>query len=95
MYHASLIFTVVHSVYVCFTLKVVVYLYTGTAQQHGDIRLMHGSTVSKYFGRLEIYDGNQWGTICMVGFNITSANTACKQLGSAGAESFDLAERLG
>ena len=56
---------------------------------------MHGSTVSKYFGRLEIYDGNQWGTICMVGFNITSANTACKQLGSAGAESFDLAERLG
>ena len=69
-------------------------IYTGTAQQQGDIRLINGSTFS---GRLEIYDSTteEWLTICMDKFTILSANTACKQLGRAGAVSFGLAETLG
>ena len=69
-------------------------LYTGTAQQQGDLRLVNGP--SNLSGRLEIYDGaNQWGTICMERFTMASANTSCKQLGSVGAVSFGLSETLG
>ena len=71
-----------------------VYLYTGIAQQQGDIQLVNGSTFS---GRLEIYDSTseEWMTICINGFTMLSANTACKQLGRAGAVSFGQAETLG
>ena len=73
------------------------YLYTGTAQQQGDIRLMNGPVSSSYVGRLEIYDNSaeKWGTICIEGFTIYSANTACKQLGRARAESYGLAQMMG
>ena len=72
-------------------------MYTGTAQQQGDIRLMNGDVPNNYAGRLEIYDSfaEQWGTICMAGFTIFSANTACKQLGNARAESFGVAVTMG
>lgn len=76
---------------------IALYLYTGTAQQQGDIRLMNGSASSNYAGRLEIYDSSaeKWGTICIEGFTMYSANTACKQLGFARAESFSLAQMMG
>ncbi|XP_065884953.1 scavenger receptor cysteine-rich domain-containing group B protein-like isoform X2 [Dysidea avara] len=66
-------------------------------QQHGDLRLMDGLVQSQIYGRLEIFDANtnQWGTICNDGFALFSANTACKQLGHAGAERFGTAVDLG
>ena len=69
-------------------------MYAGTAQQQGDIRLINGSTSS---GRLEIYESTteEWLTICINGFTMLSANTACKQLGRVGAVSFGQAETLG
>ena len=58
---------------------------------------MNGSVSNNYVGRVEIYDSSakKWGTICIEGFTIYSANTACKQLGCAGAESFGLAQTMG
>lgn len=58
---------------------------------------MIGSVSNNYAGRLEIYDSSaeKWGTICFEGFTMYSANTACKQLGRARAESFGLAQMMG
>jgi len=66
-------------------------------QQHGDLRLMDGFVQRENFGRLEIFDAstNQWGTICGEGFTQFSADTACRQLGSARANRFDTAVNLG
>lgn len=50
-------------------------------QQHGDVRLA-GYGASLISGRLEIYFGNEWGTICGdVKFNTVTASVACFQLG--------------
>ena len=70
------------------------YLYTGTAHQQGDIQFINGTGFN---GRLEIYDSidAEWLTICMDGFTISGANTACKQLGRAGAVIFGPSEMLG
>ena len=71
--------------------------FIANGQQHGDLRLMDGLVQSQIYGRLEIFDANtnQWGTICNDGFALFSANTACKQLGHAGAERFGTAVDLG
>ena len=63
------------------------YLYFSLvfAQQHGDLRLAGNQAT---FGRLEIYIPNAWGTICIDGFTMESANTACRQLGRANAIDF-------
>ena len=69
----------------------------GIAQRNGDLRLMNGSIPTQHSGRLEVYDSsiNQWGTICIEGFTLSSANTTCKQLGSAGIVQFGEADTLG
>ncbi len=40
-------------------------------------------------GRLEIYAGGQWGTVCDDSFGQREANVACNQLGFSSAISFD------
>ena len=46
-------------------------------------------------GRLEIYIGNQWGTVCSDGFDIADAGVACRQLGFEGAIAYSDASSLG
>ena len=45
----------------------------------GDIRLVNGT--SRYEGRIEFCNNNQWGTVCDDGFARTDAAVVCRQLG--------------
>ncbi|XP_071486134.1 scavenger receptor cysteine-rich domain superfamily protein-like [Diadema antillarum] len=58
----------------CYTL-----LRDPTALQ-GEIRLTDSTTVPRN-GRLEIYHGNSWGTVCGDGWHQTDSQVACRQLG--------------
>jgi len=48
-------------------------------QVERSVRLKAGSSEGE--GRLEMKVRGRWGTICHRGFDITSANVACRQLG--------------
>ncbi|XP_072166777.1 scavenger receptor cysteine-rich domain-containing protein DMBT1-like [Diadema setosum] len=46
---------------------------------YGDLRLSNG--YSYYNGRVEIYDGDQWGTVCDNDWDDDDAEVVCRQLG--------------
>ncbi|XP_062507905.1 neurotrypsin-like [Corticium candelabrum] len=46
---------------------------------YGDIRLVDGPSSRE--GRLELFDGTQWGTVCDDGFSDSEAQVVCRQLG--------------
>ena len=50
----------------------------------GDLRLVDGEV--EYEGRLEMFHGDEWGTICDDYWTEEDAAVACRQLGHAGAE---------
>lgn len=53
----------------------------------GDLRLRDGDTL--FGGRLEVFLGGQWGTVCDDGFTEGYGNIACKQLGFEGITLFE------
>lgn len=68
--------------------------YSGT---YGELRLVQGtSTDSSYMsGRVEIFIGGQWGTICDDFWGQTESDVACQQLGYSRASQFGDAALLG
>ncbi|KAG2440547.1 hypothetical protein HYH02_010131 [Chlamydomonas schloesseri] len=48
------------------------------------LRLMDGKTPNE--GRLEMWDGDMWGTVCDDGFGVEEATVACRELGYARGE---------
>ncbi|XP_062508459.1 neurotrypsin-like [Corticium candelabrum] len=50
-----------------------------TSNKFGDIRLVDGPSSKE--GRLEMFDGTQWGTVCDDGFSDSEARVVCRQLG--------------
>ena len=49
--------------------------------EDGDIRLMNGSTPSRYEGRVEICFSGVWGTICNDDWDSQDATVVCRELG--------------
>ena len=52
--------------------------------EDGDLRLRGGASHNE--GRLEVYNENEWGTVCDDFFGRIDAKMACKQMGYTGAE---------
>ncbi|XP_072013340.1 scavenger receptor cysteine-rich domain-containing protein DMBT1-like [Amphiura filiformis] len=59
----------------------------GTPEEHS-LRLV-SSTSDSNRGRLEIYHGGEWGTVCDDDFSLVDGGVACRQLGFSGAESIE------
>ncbi|XP_077981071.1 scavenger receptor cysteine-rich domain-containing protein DMBT1-like [Glandiceps talaboti] len=51
---------------------------TGT-QNDGDIRIRAGGVIGR--GRVEVFHGGNWGTVCNDNFNEKEASVVCRQLG--------------
>ncbi len=57
----------------------------------GSLRLVNTSSNSSLLqssGRLEIYFGGEWGTVCNDLFMLTAADISCRQLGFSGVSAF-------
>ena len=66
----------------------------------GAVRLVSDQSVSDTnpggsAGRLEVFYSGVWGTVCDTGFNKTTADIVCRQLGYDGAMSFGNVGELG
>ena len=48
-------------------------------ESYGDVRLVEGGQSN--MGRVEVFDGYQWGTVCSNGWDDTDARVVCGQLG--------------
>ena len=51
----------------------------------GQVRLISAETITHSYGRVEIFQGQHWGTVCKENFNEAAANSICRQLGYTGA----------
>ena len=61
--------------------------------QNPTIRLRGGQLPSE--GRVEIFRGGAWGTVCHDGWDINDANVVCKQLGFGTAKEAVRSAELG
>ena len=56
------------------------------------VRLVNGDV---NFGRVEVFHGGQWGTVCGDNWDINDANVVCHQLGFPSATSFSGSAKYG
>ena len=60
--------------------------HTFIAQTSGDLRLIQNGVSRSYYtsGRLEVYNSEQWRTVCYDVWSLANTAVACRQLGFAG-----------
>ena len=51
----------------------------------GQVRLVANSSMTFSYGRVEVFQSGQWGTVCGRNFNQHVADSVCRQLGYTGA----------
>lgn len=60
-------------------------------QRENNVRLGNVSSENPQFGRLEVFNAGQWGTVCDDGFNNSAAIAACRMLGFDTGTAYDSA----
>ena len=65
-------------------------MYTDTVKiwdtpYRGQVRLVSNNEMAHSYGRVEVYQGQEWGTVCQENFNEAAAISVCRQLGYTGA----------
>ena len=59
----------------------------------GSIRLIGGSDQTE--GRVEVYYGGKWGTVCDDSWDINDANVVCRQMGFGEATNYRISSHFG
>eukprot|EP00118_Oscarella_pearsei_P014363 m.122643 g.122643 ORF g.122643 m.122643 type:complete len:473 (+) comp37795_c0_seq8:2668-4086(+) len=72
---------------------VMISLKQGVLAVEGDIRLVNGSSAGE--GRLEVYHGGVWGTVCGTWWSQHNSRVVCRQLGYIDGELANVGRRYG
>ena len=59
---------------------------------NGQVRLV-ADTLAPSSGRVEVHQGNMWGTVCARDFGQAAADSVCRQLGYTGSAAISVASR--
>ena len=59
---------------------------------NGQVRLVT-DTLAPSSGRVEVHQGNKWGTVCARDFGEAAADSVCRQLGYTGSAAISVASR--
>ena len=59
---------------------------------NGQVRLV-ADTLAPSSGRVEVHQGNMWGTVCARDFGQAAADSVCRQLGYTGSTAISVASR--
>lgn len=75
-----------YSIQANYSVFLLLYFLSAPPPRENDLRLVDGSDMR---GRLEVYHGGQWGTVCDDHFDLVDGGVACRQLGFTSATAIE------